>query len=287
MSFPSENQYILTAQKFKKAARGLQRRLSALNAGHEKLPLQSVMQSLSQELFSMPYEEAKATILLAGSPLIRTNTSLEKPPVTLSTSSVHDITHELWRELTLALNNILPVNIRNDITSSISVGKVLVYLAGLKCYFPATVFRELRYYEKWFADIQKTHAGLLEKLWLETRQKSGLGFSRSWEGRSMTTIAALAGSLEQKNQDKHLSLYDIEEYLADLKKYTNLAFDETIPTVHRAGLITMLNSIHFNRPSQDDPDPKQNISTLEQFDYIAMEPLWLVNKLLKEAGSTM
>lgn len=58
--------YVLTDEKLKKVAKGVKKRLNEKLPGQFALSQQSILQVLSQELFSMPYEEAKSTILSQG-----------------------------------------------------------------------------------------------------------------------------------------------------------------------------------------------------------------------------
>ena len=58
--------YVLTDEKLKKVAKGVKNRLNEKLPEQFALSQQSILQVLSQELFSMPYEEAKSTILSQG-----------------------------------------------------------------------------------------------------------------------------------------------------------------------------------------------------------------------------
>jgi len=58
--------YVLTDEKLKKVAKGVKKRLSAGLPDEYALSHQSILQVLSQELFSMSYEEAKSTVLSGG-----------------------------------------------------------------------------------------------------------------------------------------------------------------------------------------------------------------------------
>ncbi len=58
--------YVLTDEKLKKVAKGVKKRLNEKLPEQHALSQQSILQVLSQELFSMPYEEAKSTVLSGG-----------------------------------------------------------------------------------------------------------------------------------------------------------------------------------------------------------------------------
>jgi hypothetical protein len=58
--------YVLTDEKLKKVAKGVKTRLNEKLPDQFALSQQSILQVLSQELFSMPYEEAKSTVLSQG-----------------------------------------------------------------------------------------------------------------------------------------------------------------------------------------------------------------------------
>lgn len=58
--------YVLTDEKFKKVAKGVKARLDQKYPENQNLSLMVLVQALSQEMFSMPYEEAKKTVLSQG-----------------------------------------------------------------------------------------------------------------------------------------------------------------------------------------------------------------------------
>lgn len=58
--------YVLTDEKFKKVAKGVKARLDQKYPDNQNLSLMVLVQALSQEMFSMPYEEAKKTVLNQG-----------------------------------------------------------------------------------------------------------------------------------------------------------------------------------------------------------------------------
>jgi hypothetical protein len=67
--------YVLTDEKLKKVAKGVKKRLNESLPKEHALSHQSILQVLSQELFSMPYEEAKGTILSQGINILGGNQS--------------------------------------------------------------------------------------------------------------------------------------------------------------------------------------------------------------------
>lgn len=58
--------YVLTDEKLKKVAKGVKKRLNEKLPKQHAISQQSILQVLSQELFSMSYEEAKSTVLSQG-----------------------------------------------------------------------------------------------------------------------------------------------------------------------------------------------------------------------------
>lgn len=287
MSFVSKSQYVLNSKKFKKAARGLQIRLSGINSSGDKLPLQSVMQALSQELFGMPYEEAKATILLDGTSLIAPQK--ENSPGCRTGAPSIEVTRDDWGVLIHELSEILPASLLKSPKKTISVANIMVCLAGLRFYFPSTAVRDTLRYESWFKSVQERHPLLLSKLWSETR---GINVGDNFldgismhETRSIDAMTAMGSALAQKKASKTLGLRDLEECLTDFNLFISLAFDENVAKLHRAAVLSILDSLNYIRPSVVEPTPSQRRTTLEHFDYIIMEPLSLIRQLLREMES--
>lgn len=67
----TQSTYVLTDEKFKKVAKGVKKRLNENLPEAHALSHQSILQVLSQDLFSMPYEEAKETVLKQGSEILK------------------------------------------------------------------------------------------------------------------------------------------------------------------------------------------------------------------------
>jgi hypothetical protein len=85
--------YVLTDEKLKKVAKGVKKRLNDSLPKEHALSHQSILQVLSQELFSMSYEEAKSTILSKGIRLVDKGEDIVPCPITPIVIGDHMDTH--------------------------------------------------------------------------------------------------------------------------------------------------------------------------------------------------
>lgn len=98
------------------------------------------------------------------------------------------------------------------------------------------------------------------------------GGSGMWEGRAATGISSLNDALYWLKDNGYLEI-DPDTYRTyfNLEEFAALAMNENIPKRYRAGLHTVLTSVNYKLPSASDPNPKQNPTTEEQFQYITMQ----------------
>lgn len=100
----------------------------------------------------------------------------------------------------------------------------------------------------------------------------GGGGSGMWEGRAATGISSLNDTLYYLKENGYLEI-DPDTYRSyfNLEEFAQLAMNENVPKKYRAGLHTVLTSVNYKFPSAQDPNPKQNPTTEEQFQYITMQ----------------
>lgn len=100
----------------------------------------------------------------------------------------------------------------------------------------------------------------------------GGGGSGMWEGRAATGISSLNDALYYLKDNGYLEI-DPDTYRSyfNIEEFAALAMNENIPKKYRAGLHTVLTSVNYKLPSAADPNPKQNPTTEEQFQYITMQ----------------
>lgn len=98
------------------------------------------------------------------------------------------------------------------------------------------------------------------------------GGSGMWEGRAATGIDSLNDALYWLKDNGYLEI-DPDTYRTyfNLEEFAALAMNENIPKKYRAGLHTLLTSVSYKMPTAAEPNPKQNPTTEEQFQYITMQ----------------
>lgn len=111
----------------------------------------------------------------------------------------------------------------------------------------------------------------------------GGGGSGMWEARASTGINSLNKALYYLKDNGYLEI-DPDTYRSyfALDAFVELAMNENIPKPYRAGLHTVLSSINYKLPTAQDPNPKQNPATEEQFQYITMQYTSTFNTLAEE-----
>ena len=93
-----------------------------------------------------------------------------------------------------------------------------------------------------------------------------------WEGRAMSGIEGINQAAFYLKDNGFIELDpDVYREWFDLDAFVELAMNENIPPKYRTGLWTILKSINYKAPTPDDPNPKQNPTTEEQFQYITMQ----------------
>ena len=93
-----------------------------------------------------------------------------------------------------------------------------------------------------------------------------------WEGRAASGIEGINQAAFYLKDNGFIELApDVYREWFDLEAFVALAMNEDIPPKYRTGLWTILKSINYKAPTADDPNPKQNPTTEEQFQYITMQ----------------
>jgi len=93
-----------------------------------------------------------------------------------------------------------------------------------------------------------------------------------WEGRAASGIEGINQAAFYLKDNGFIELDpDVYREWFDLEAFVALAMNEDIPPKYRTGLWTILKSINYKAPTADDPNPKQNPTTEEQFQYITMQ----------------
>lgn len=100
----------------------------------------------------------------------------------------------------------------------------------------------------------------------------GGGGSGMWEGRAATGISSLNDALYYLKNNGYLEI-DPDTYRSyfNLTEFAELAMNENIPKKYRTGLHTVLTSVNYKLPTAQEPNPQQNSTTEEQFQYITMQ----------------
>jgi hypothetical protein len=109
------------------------------------------------------------------------------------------------------------------------------------------------------------------------------GGSGMWEGRAATGINSLNKAVYYLKDNGYIEI-DPDTYRGyfGLNEFVELAMNEDIPKEKRGGLWSLLKSINYKPPSADDPNPKQNPATEEQFQYITMQYTETFNMLAEQ-----
>lgn len=120
-----------------------------------------------------------------------------------------------------------------------------------------------------FVDSTKSEADEIVGGLLPNEDGGGSGM---WEGRAATGIDSLNDALYYLKNNGYLEI-DPDTYRTyfNIEEFAALAMNENIPKKYRAGLHTVLTSVSYKMPSAADPNPKQNPTTEEQFQYITMQ----------------
>jgi hypothetical protein len=109
------------------------------------------------------------------------------------------------------------------------------------------------------------------------------GGSGMWEGRAATGINSINKAVYFLKDNGYLEV-DPDTYRTyfALDEFVELASNDAIPKDRRAGLWSLLNSINYKIPTAQDPNPKQNPATEEQFQYITMQYTETFNMLAEQ-----
>jgi hypothetical protein len=104
-----------------------------------------------------------------------------------------------------------------------------------------------------------------------------------WESRAATGIESLNKGLYYLKDNGYIEI-DPDTYRSyfSLDEFVALAMNEEIPKPYRAGLHTILKSINYKVPTTQEPNPKQNPATEEQFQYITMQYTSTFNMLAEQ-----
>lgn len=276
--------HVLTQRKFKQVARGLQRRLSLKKGDKDHIPLQSIMQALSQELFAMPYEEAKATLLNDGIALIAPASPPPSPQPLMDEETVPIRLYlRRWETMMCALRYMLPETIAEDQDALTAIGNVLIFMSGLKQYLPTLALQETRRFNVLLNQINKSLPGELDVLFNHNPEHFK-NCSTMWEGKSMVAMSAFSGAMSQKCTDSKVpfSLVECQKYLSDIEVFAALAYDDSIKKPCRAGILAVLDSINYQVTPPGGLPPMQSASATEQFTYLTMVPLSVMYRLAQE-----
>lgn len=285
MQNATNHRYTLTEEKFKKVARGIQKKLLTLTPKGTKISLMTLMQTLSNELFAMPYEEAKATLLTKGVPLVR-HVNIQE------IKQSHDEFENLFAILTKDVRSCLSGQQGINEKHIEAVSMSLIYLTTLERSTPLESFEEIKPLVILRGSLGITPTIFIElarlmdkkiltevarlmdrKIWDEAG-------GNMWEDRASVALQALGKALHFRTvmSNVGLSFSEYKNYLIKLDAFVDLAFDESIPRQFRSGLFSVLSSIDYSMPNEGDPNPKQHPSTYEQFVCIMMMQVELVNR---------
>ena len=96
--------------------------------------------------------------------------------------------------------------------------------------------------------------------------------SGMWEGRASAGMEAINKALYWLKDHGYLDIDPdtYRNYFA-LDEFVALAMNDDIPKPYRAALHSILTSINYKVPTDQDKNPKQNPATEEQFQYITMQ----------------
>jgi intracellular multiplication protein IcmO len=93
-----------------------------------------------------------------------------------------------------------------------------------------------------------------------------------WEGRAASGIGGLNESLYYLKKHGYLEI-DPDSYREyfELEKFASLAVHENIPDEYKKQIRSVLASVNYKYPTEQEPNPKQSTATEEQFQYITMQ----------------
>jgi hypothetical protein len=282
----SQDQYVLTDVKFKKAAKNVHKQLNAKLTGERQISLGLVAQSMSQALFSMPYEEAKRTLLTNGTPII-SNATIHKEDATAHISE-HVEPLASYEDVMLTLDQYILSTLFNGKRvldkQLIDVREAIFIADPLSKHLPLRLFPELTMIHNIITSIHHDRPGFLKiacSLHEEYMQKEKRGTPIMWEGRAATGISAHAKVFtilaDASGQTSMLQGYS--DSLA-IDRFLDMALNESVPRMYRAGMYAILHSINYRHPTESEPAPKQAGATLEQMQYITMGPTHDIKKLM-------
>lgn len=283
----SQNQYVLTDVKFKKAAKNVHKQLNEKLTGETKLSLGLVTQSMSQALFSMPYEEAKKTLLMNGTPIM-SNATIHKEDATAHISE-HVEPLASYEDVMLTLDEYILSTLFNGKRvfdkQLIDVRKAIFIADPLSKYLPLRLFPELTMIHNIITSIHHDRPGFLKiacSLHEKEMQKEEGRLPIMWEGRGATGISAHARvfTILADASGQTSTLQGYSDSLA-IDRFLDMALNESVPRMYRAGMYTILHSINYRHPTKINPAPKQAVATLEQMQYITMGPTDDIKKLMR------
>jgi hypothetical protein len=278
----ANSSYVLNDAKFKKVSKGLKSALQKkMGADAANLSLQFVMQSLSKELFSIPYEEAKSTILANGRASILATPSIE-PVVNLSSliwSQVvdeyksHPVSKELnEQELILLLSGIFiafSVSERRILNGHAMQISMCLDVGGL---ISKTIDPQFSP-----SNLYKNHV-VREKVLSHSRGEG----ENIWRKRALPVLSSLLCCLVERHEievglEPPFDLKNALEVL-ELERFASIALDNSISIEHRAVLWTLLKSVNYIPATTENPAPIQSQNTVEHFQYVTMEfEAWINN----------
>jgi hypothetical protein len=268
----STSRHLLTDQKFKDVTKGIHRRLCETIPQEYKPPINRVRQALSQELFSMPYEEAKKTLLSKGEFILPAERK-EKPDHTVVKNAP---LNELNDRFDGIIDNIMRQTDFEGATNLDAIKGVIINAHRLNQHVPLSAFPELWNIKTLIKKVDEWAPGLLPIV-----AKNGENGSNIWEGRAAIGLEAHAKAFfyQTANKKGTVLLKNYREHISSLASFVELSMNESIPKSHRAGLWSMLSSINYKHATESMPSPKQNPTTEEQYEYMMMEQLLVIDRL--------
>lgn len=292
----ASQQYVLTDEKFKKTAKNIQRKIMSLTPENTKIPTLSLYQVLSNELFGMPYEEAKATILQQGVPLIgRTKQSLSFPEgITVSFTNEPDVvipnptsnpnekssTKEDLEQMRKLLGTVVGRAFPGmGVDGSDHFVSAAIFYFFLKEHINTADFQELDVFRLFSASLDDQFTMAFTFL----AESEFSHYTKDlWLIRNMGVIRvvhdALVGQALNRKQAKP-TISDVIKPLLSLRNTVDLALSEDVPQRYQSGLVTLLSSIGYDLSGMTKISDVQKQIAEEQHAYATSDALSLLKGL--------
>jgi hypothetical protein len=286
----TNSSYVLNDVKFKKVSKGLKLAIQKkMGADAANLSLQFIMQSLSKELFSIPYEEAKSTILVNGQASILAgathqesidkffDTPIEREIIDKQASNKPNETS--WGDVVEGYKE-------HPVCKGMDEHELISLLSGVFMALELDdtgVGRRVMQISKCLEVgefVGKTtmphlkHSILYRNQAVRRKTLPFLYNRGGWEGRASSVFKSLMSCLVERHEStcvagEYLDLKEVLNVLT-LDDFASVALDEIISIRHRAGLHNLLKSVNYTWPTKEIPNPVQRQSTIEHFQYVTM-----------------